>query len=129
MVARAVSPGEMPVYLSSGDVGLCFLKPFPSKLACSPIKLGEYLACGLPVVSTSGCGDYDTLIQTELAGIVVANAKRDAYPEAAKQLERLLKEPGIRERCRAAARRWVSLDEVVTPRYAQVYQELTNAAR
>jgi glycosyltransferase involved in cell wall biosynthesis len=128
MVSRAVSPGEMPAYLSAGDVGLCFLKPFPSKLACSPIKLGEYLACGLPVVSTSGCGDYDTLIQTELAGIVVTNAKRDAYPEAAKQLERLLKEPGIRERCRDAARRWVSLDEVVTPRYAQVYQELTNAA-
>jgi glycosyltransferase involved in cell wall biosynthesis len=128
MVSRAVSPVEMPEYLSCADVGLCFIKPFPSKLACSPIKLGEYLACGLPVVVTSGCGDYDELIQTESTGIVVTNSKRDVYPEAAKQLEHLLKDPGIRERCRDAARRWVGLDEVVVPRYAEVYRKLTNLA-
>jgi glycosyltransferase involved in cell wall biosynthesis len=125
LVVREVSPAEMPAYLSSADVGLCFLRPFPSKLSCSPIKVGEYLACGLPVVSTSGCGDYDRLIQTESIGTVVANSERDAYPRAARELERVLNEPGIRDRCRDAARRWVGLDEVVAPRYAEIYQTLT----
>ena len=125
LVVRAVSPAEMPAYLSSADVGLCFLRPFPSKLSCSPIKVGEYLACGLPVVSTSGCGDYDPLIQTESIGTVVANSERGAYPRAASELERVLNEPGIRDRCRDAARRWVGLDEVVAPRYKEIYQTLT----
>ena len=127
MVSRAVAAAEMPAHLSCADVGLCFLKPFPSKLACSPIKLGEYLACGLPVVSTSGCGDYDQLIQMESTGVVVANSERDAYPEAAEKLKNLLRQPGIREKCRDAARRWVGLDEVVVPRYAEIYEELVDS--
>jgi glycosyltransferase involved in cell wall biosynthesis len=125
LVVREVVPTEMPAYLSSADVGLCFLRPFRSKLSCSPIKIGEYLACGLPVVSTSGCGDYDRLIEAESIGIVVANSEREAYPGAARELERLLKEPGIQDLCRDAARRWVGLDEVVAPRYTEIYRSLT----
>jgi len=124
LVSRAVPPAEMPAHLSSADVGLCFLQPFSSKLACSPIKLGEYLACGLPVASTSGCGDYDRLIQSEAIGAVVTNGERDSYPQAARDLERMLREPDIQDRCRDAARRWVGLDEVVNPRYSQIYRTL-----
>lgn len=127
--SRVVPSAEMPAYLSSADAGLCFLKPFPSKLSCSPIKLGEYLACGLPVVSTSGCGDYDDVIQTESIGTVVANSARDAYPEAARELKRLLNDADIGDRCRAAAQRWVGLDEVVVPRYVEIYQRLSDPKR
>jgi len=123
-VSRGVPSAQMPAYLSSADVGLCFLRPFPSKLSCSPIKLGEYLACGLPVVSTSGCGDYDELIRTESIGTVVSNSNREAYPQAARELERLLREDRIGARCREAARRWVGLDEVVNPRYSEIYRAL-----
>ncbi|MGD8608862.1 MAG: glycosyltransferase [Myxococcales bacterium] len=128
MASRSVPPQEMPHYLSCADVGLCFLKPFPSKLACSPIKLGEYLGCGLPVVSTSGCGDYDELIEAESIGVVVANADRAAYPRAARELAQLLKDPGIRVRCRDAVQKRVGLDEVVAPRYAEIYAHLLGSA-
>ena len=127
LVVRAVPPAQMPAYLSAADVGLCFLRPFPSKLSSSPIKLGEYLACGLPVAATSGCGDYDELIQSESIGTVVANSKHDTYPAAARELKRLLNEPAIGERCRGAARRGVGLDEVVVPRYAEIYRRLTSS--
>lgn len=124
LVLRAVNTDEMPAFLSAADVGLCFLRPFPSKRSCSPIKLGEYLACGLPVVSTSGCGDYDELIQSESIGAVVVNGQRESYPRAAEEIKSLLREPGLRGRCRDAARRRVGLDEVVAPRYTQIYQTL-----
>jgi glycosyltransferase involved in cell wall biosynthesis len=126
-VSRAVPPAEMPAYLSAADVGLCFLRPFPSKLSCSPIKLGEYLACGLPVVSTSGCGDYDALIEAESVGTMVANAKRDTYAQAARELKSLLGEPEIQAKCRDVARRSAGLDEVVGPRYAEIYQRLAGS--
>lgn len=125
---RPVHPPEMPKYLSAADVGVCFLRPFPSKLSCSPIKLGEYLACGLPVVSTSGCGDYDDLIESESVGSVVTHGRRETYRKASEQLANLLEDPNIRQRCRDAARRRVGLDEVVVPRYAEIYQTLVGSA-
>ena len=125
-VTRSVQPSEMPAYLSAADVGLCFLHPFPSKLACSPIKLGEYLACGLPVVSTSGCGDYDQLIEAERVGVVVESGARDAYPAAARELQHLLTDVSLGERCRSAAERFVGLKEVVVPRYSQIYGHLSH---
>lgn len=124
VVVRSASPAEMPSYLSSADVGLCFLRPFPSKLSCSPIKLGEYLACGLPVVSTSGCGDYDRLVSERRVGVVVPNSERDTYPKVARSLKGLLAEPGLDARCREAARASVGLDEVVNPRYSEIYRAL-----
>ena len=128
-VWRTVPPSEMPSYLGAADVGLCFLRPFPSKLSCSPIKLGEYLACGLPVVSTSGCGDYDALIRGESAGVVVPNSERGAYPNAVRELETLLRDPDLHARCRRAASRWVGLEEVVSPRYGEIYRSLAAPER
>lgn len=127
-VTRAVPSADMPAYLSVADAGLCFLHPFRSKLACSPIKLGEYLACGIPVVSTSGCGDYDDLVRDQRVGVVVANSERDTYPAAARALRALLDEDDLDVRCRNAARAYVGLDEVVNPRYAEIYRSLVGLA-
>mgnify|MGYP001819779016 CR=1 FL=1 len=123
-VIRSAKPGEVPGYLSAADVGLCFRHRFPSQLSCSPIKLAEYLACGLPVVATSGCGDYDELIAAERVGVVVPRASDDAALAAAHQLEALLTERSIGERCRSTAERFLGLDEVVVPRYSEVYERL-----
>jgi glycosyltransferase involved in cell wall biosynthesis len=126
LVTRSVPPAEVPSYLSAADVGLCFRHRFPSQLSCSPIKSAEYLACGLPVVSTSGCGDYDELIETECVGTVVKSDEAAAYLAAARDVERLLSEDTIGERCRATARRFLGLEEVVGPRYSEIYRSLSS---
>jgi glycosyltransferase involved in cell wall biosynthesis len=48
---------DVPKWLSAGDLGLAFREPKFSMQAVAPIKLGEYLLCGLPVVATTGVGD------------------------------------------------------------------------
>jgi glycosyltransferase involved in cell wall biosynthesis len=126
LVTRSVVPAEVPSYLSAADVGLCFRHRFPSQLSSSPIKLAEYLACGLPVVSTSGCGDYDELIETEHVGTVVRSDEAAAYLAAARDVERLLSEDTIDERCRTTARRFLGLEEVVGPRYSEIYRSLSS---
>jgi len=129
LVTRSAEPSEVPAYLSAADVGLCFRHRFPSQLSCSPIKSAEYLACGLPVVSTSGCGDYDELIDAEQVGVVVRNSNTDAYRDAARELQSLLAEDEISHRCRSVAERFLGLEEVVVPRYSEIYRRLSSSSR
>jgi len=124
LVTRSVVSDEVPSYLSAGDVGLCFRHRSPSQLSCSPIKLAEYLACGVPVVATSGCGDYDELIETERVGMVIKDDDPESYLAAARGIERLLAEKAVGERCRSTARHFLGLNEVVAPRYSEIYGSL-----
>lgn len=54
-------PHEVPPYLACADLGLALRKPSFSMQAVAPIKLGEYLLCGLPVVAINGVGDTGSL--------------------------------------------------------------------
>ncbi|WP_348678605.1 glycosyltransferase family 4 protein [Alcanivorax profundi] len=52
-----VDANEVPVWLAAADLGLAFREPTFSMQGVAPIKLGEYLLCGVPVVATRGVGD------------------------------------------------------------------------
>jgi glycosyltransferase involved in cell wall biosynthesis len=126
VVARA-EPREVPAYLSAADAGLLFLLSAPSQSACSPIKNGEYLACGLPVVTSAGIGDYSELVRRERVGVVVDDPTPAGIVEAANALDALLQDATLAARCRDLARRSVSLEDVVLPRYDSLYRHLLGA--
>lgn len=123
-VVRSATRDEMPRYLSAGDVGLSFVLPAPSKRACSPVKNGEYLACGLPIVTTPGIGDYSDLVARNNVGVVLESLDDRGYRKAAATLGQLLEDPTLRARCRDTARAEVGLSEVVIPRYLGLYEAL-----
>lgn len=56
---KSVHPSDVPTYLASSDLGLAFREASFSQQAVAPIKVGEYLLCGLPVFCTLGVGDLD----------------------------------------------------------------------
>ena len=74
-LVRKVSPSEVRLYLEAADLGLSF-RSGQSKIAASPTKIGEYLAAGLPVVSNSGVGDVDELIDRDRVGVVLNGFSR-----------------------------------------------------
>jgi glycosyltransferase involved in cell wall biosynthesis len=119
----AASPRDVPTLLAGADAALSFVKPSLAVSAMSPTKLGEYLAAGLPVVSTPG-GDTDALLESETVGAVVHEFHAAAYEMAADQLLALLHSRNVHERCRAAAERYYSLATVGEPRYIAVYRSL-----
>jgi glycosyltransferase involved in cell wall biosynthesis len=51
------APNEVPRYLAAADVGAAFRTPTFSTRGVAPVKLSEYLLCGVPVVGTAGIGD------------------------------------------------------------------------
>ncbi len=126
-VVRRASRDEMPRYLAAADAGLSFVLPAPSKAACSPVKNGEYLACGLPIVTTPGIGDYSDLVARRRIGVVVDTLDTAGYRKAALELRKLIDDPEIRARCRNAAVEEIGLSEVVIPRYLSLYQRLLGA--
>lgn len=54
---RQLPPDQVPGHLAAADAGLCFRARTLSTQAVAPVKLGEYLLCGLPVIGTEGIGD------------------------------------------------------------------------
>lgn len=113
-------------YLAAADAGLSFVRPCFSKISSSPTKIGEYLAAGLPVVSTAGIGDVDALLRDNRVGALVGDFSTGAYEAAVGAVRELREEPGARQRCAAVAQENLSLREVGIPRYDALYRRLAS---
>ena len=113
VLVRSVSPEEVPSHLNAADFGISFIEPAPSKIASSPTKIGEYLACGLPVVANAGVGDVEDLVG-EGSGLIVGELDARAYERTAMQLRDELARPDRRERARAVAARSFGLQAAVS---------------
>lgn len=71
VVIKKVLHQLIPEYLNAADFAFTFYKPGESKKYLSPIKVGEYWACGLPVIISEGIGDDSEIIKKEEAGLVI----------------------------------------------------------
>lgn len=119
------TPASMvPSYLSAADAGLSFNKPCFSKLASSPTKNAEYLACGLPLIINSGIGDSDALIDDWNAGVLLEDLTDAEYAEAQTFIETMAAKPGARQNARAIAERLFDLQTIGVERYAALYERV-----
>jgi glycosyltransferase involved in cell wall biosynthesis len=59
---------EVPALIGIADLSVVFIRADLSKIGCSPTKLGETLACGVPVLANAGVGDLDTLLSIKVNG-------------------------------------------------------------
>ena len=116
---HSVAPKEMPSYLAAADVGISFIKRCFSKLASSPTKNAEYLACGLPIVINSGIGDSDAL-----PAIIVDDFTDRDFDAAWTAIEAAVSNPNVRTKSRAVAEQVFDLKTVGAERYAQLYKSV-----
>ena len=118
-VPYSAVPGE----LTDHQAGLSFLTQGISEHGCSPTKIGEYWAVGLPVITTPNVSDTDDIIRRERVGIIVREHSDDAYRSAIKELHLLLKDPELATRCRRAAETHYAL-EPACERQLALYRDL-----
>jgi len=62
---------EVPAYLNAADMGILLREKNLVNRVASPIKFGEYLCCGLPVIITQGVGDTEEIIEEHRIGILL----------------------------------------------------------
>lgn len=117
---RAVPPGEMPGALAGCHVGIALIKPTPSKRGSSPVKVAEYLACGLPVVVNAGIGDTDRLVERYRAGHVISVLEEPELRAAGLAVAALLGDNEARSSARRLAEAEYDVHMGIV-RYADVY--------
>ena len=100
-----ISYGEVPLFISGADVGILPFPNWPGWNISSPIKLFEYLSCGLPVVVTKIPAHFNLLRGKDFAfwaeksegeelalAIKSAYTKRDELVKLGKDARQFVKE-------------------------------------
>lgn len=89
---------EVPLYLSLSSFALFFILPVFSKSASSPIKQGEIMSMGIPIICNSGVGDTDFVLNKYQCGVLVNQFNDREYDFAiAQMLEKKFDKTEIRE--------------------------------
>ncbi|UCD54932.1 MAG: glycosyltransferase family 4 protein [Candidatus Omnitrophota bacterium] len=120
-----VTYDSMPIYLSLCKAGIFFIKPVFSKISSSPVKFGEYLASGLPVVINRGVGDTEEIVRQNRVGIIVENFDEPSYNKAFNDLTKLLEDKHLPERCGLTAEKYLSLKRAID-KYENIYKTLSH---
>jgi glycosyltransferase involved in cell wall biosynthesis len=108
-------------WINAGDVGLCFCTPTFSSLGVSATKVGEYLACGLPVVGNRQIGDFARIVEAVGSGNVLDDLTEESLREAGERMPGLIH--AERAQIRERARRFLDLHKGVDA-YRQIYEDL-----
>lgn len=121
---KRVAYSEVPYWLNTADLSIFFIKPVYSKISSCPTKLGESLACGIPVIINSGVGDCDQIVTGNNVGVVVDDFSKKAYKKATKKIMKLLdSRESCKQRCRQVAEDYFSLENGIEL-YSQIYNQI-----
>jgi hypothetical protein len=113
---------DVPKALERYDCGMVFLDSSPWRRVCSPTKVGEYFAAGLPVVSMEGIDVLEELsISTACVKIITKEELLgDVRMDSVQRLISFVLSPGIGAACQEVARRGFSMD-IAERLYAELY--------
>ena len=115
----SVDRDKVPAFLAIAHASVIFIRADISKAGCSPTKLAELFACGVPVIANTGVGDMDRIIDPRTNGsVLVADFSDSSLREAAKRLLAIDRTIPIRENSRQ-----FDLPAGVA-KYATVYEQL-----
>jgi hypothetical protein len=106
-------------------VSVCKLNAGPSLTAAMPTKIGEFLACGRPVVVNKGLGDMDQFLKEFDAGVILDGSKNNLV-ESANKLVSLVMDPETPLRCRALAEKYFSMERG-SIKYLDLYSQMLKA--
>jgi glycosyltransferase involved in cell wall biosynthesis len=119
VIIKTVLHNEVNNYLCAADFGFATIKPAPSKRYCSPVKMGEYWACGLAVLLTQGIGDDSKIIKKEGGGEVF-NYSKPSIEKAIKEVLNQIQQPNNRELNRKLAEKYKS-PEIAIKTYKKIF--------
>ena len=121
IIISSATRNDVPLFLSLSKLSIYFIKPTYSKKASSPTKTGEIMAMGIPIITNSGIGDSNQMINDSCAGLLINEFTNEEYQKTINQIDVLLETD--KERIVKAAENYFSLDKGIEL-YDNVYKRV-----
>jgi len=105
LVLNKIPYEEIEGYISACDMGMVAIPPLDSQKYRTPVKIGNYLACGLPFLLNRGIADDDLMAEQENVGLVFESLDAKDFSAPLTTLKNFMQEDktSLQARCRAAA--------------------------
>lgn len=113
----------MPEHIRLMDFGFFFIEACFAKKGSNPTKLGEFLACGVPVIINDGVGDSGWIVRQHRVGVVLRDTAPSDFAGSIPAVQALFEDQGVGARCRETADRYFNL-EMGVRKYNVLYQGL-----
>lgn len=120
IIHEFIPHSQVPEYMGLGDVGLVPFVPVSSKRYGSPIKTGEYLAMGIPVLITKDISDDSEMIEEFGIGSVWKSFDDASIVDMIKKLDVKMKDPEIKKKARIIAEQTKTFD-LAERVYSEIY--------
>ena len=119
LILTGATRAEVSGYINCMDVMVSFCTNAYSAKGASPTKIGEALACGVPVLSNKGIGDTDAILSYINGGMILPQLESNDFSKYTKQIMelKLLKSKDLSQR----AKRIFDL-EIAINKYLKVYE-------
>jgi glycosyltransferase involved in cell wall biosynthesis len=129
----SLGPAAIPRYLAAADVGLLPRRQALTNRVASPVKFGEYLASGTPVILNEEIGDYSDMVRANNVGLVLpATPTRAWLPASTSALATFIDgyiaaSADWRRRCEALAEQHLDWKAHV-PRVVALYERILDSS-
>ena len=111
---------RMPQYISIFNWSIFFIKPGIGKAASCPVKHGELMGMGIPVIANTKVGDIDLIVGEEESGLIVKSFETLNYEKA---ISSILTFSKSKDEIRNIGSKYYNLDMGVFS-YLKIYNEL-----
>ncbi|MBX2933360.1 MAG: glycosyltransferase [Ferruginibacter sp.] len=112
---------QVPLLLSVSWYSVFFIKPCYSKQSSSPTKHGEIMAMGIPLITNSGVGDVEMIVEKFQSGVVLKGFTDQDYSKAVEEIQSgdITNSAKIRQ----AAKEFYSLETAIE-KYIRIYKRI-----
>ena len=123
VITKKASRLQVPLLLSLSYFSIFFIKPCYSKQSSSPTKHGEIMAMGIPLITNSGVGDVEKVVNKYDSGVVLNALNEMEYKSTAQKIISGYDYDKIR--IIQGARDFYSLDTAIK-KYQNIYNSILN---
>ncbi len=120
LIRKAVRQ-QVPLLLSLSQYSIFFIKPCYSKQSSSPTKHGEIMAMGIPLITNSGVGDVQSIVEKYQSGIVIQEFTAENYKNAVAEIS--AGKQFDSNHIRQGAKEFYSLESAVS-KYISIYNSI-----
>lgn len=121
VIIKSVSFKDVPDNLAAFDISISLKSMTFGNIGTSPVKLGECLCSGIPVISSDGVGDVTQITERLNAGYIIKGYSKNDFEEFSKAFDTI--EQIDRKELSEKATEFYSLGKGVSD-YEEVYKKL-----